>query len=208
MQTSERLKKQLDFLLEIDRLKNIYRRTYILGDTDLIDGKEVSHPPRKENDAEHSFHLALFAMILCEYSNSPVDILRVIKMVLVHDLVEIYAGDTYCYDREGNKSKRSRELAAADKLFGILPEDQRAEIRGLWDEFEEAATPESKFANCLDRIQPMLLNYTRDGISWKEHNVRYSDVIGRNEASAGGSEELWEYIKPLIDDARERGLLR
>lgn len=208
MQSPERLKKQLDFLLEIDRLKNICRRTYILGDTDMIDGEPVTRPPRKENDAEHSFHLALFAMILSEYSNSPVDILRVIKMVLVHDLVEIDAGDTYCYDKEGNKSKRTRELAAADRIFGLLPDDQRAELRGLWDEFEEAATPESRFANCLDRIQPLLLNYTKGGISWKEHDVSYSDVIERNGKTAEGSEELWNYLKPLIDSCRDSGLLK
>ncbi|MCD7731191.1 MAG: HD domain-containing protein [Oscillospiraceae bacterium] len=210
----ERMKKQLDFLLELDKMKNIYRRTYILCD-DLPAGskefednfKERKPLPRRENDAEHSFSLAVAALVLAEYSNEPVDTAKVVKMVLVHDVVEIDAGDTFLYDAEGNKTKREREAAAAERIFGLLPPDQQAEFRCFWDEFEANNTPESRFANALDRIQPMLLNYTRDGISWKEHNVRFDDVAERNSHIKDGSEELWDYVYSLLEDANSRGIL-
>ncbi len=207
-----RLEKQLGFLLECDRMKSIYRQTYILADESRgasmreFEGDAEKHA-RRENDAEHSFHLVLFAMILSEYSNEPVDLLKVIKMVTVHDIVEIDAGDTYCYDKEGNKTKADREKLAADRLFGLLPEEQKKEFRGLWEEFERADTPESRFANALDRMQPMLLNYTKGGISWKEHDAEYDMVYNRNHVIKDGSDELWEYISQMLDKAEKQGML-
>lgn len=211
---NERMKKQLDFLLELDKLKNLYRQTYILRD-DLPSGseefednlKEKKALPRKENDAEHSFSLAIAAAMLAEYSNEPVDTLKVMKMVLVHDAVEIDAGDTYCYDEEAAKTKRQRELAAAERIFGILPDDQSAEYRSLWDEFEAGVTAEAKFAAAMDRIQPLLLNYTRQGISWKEHGVHFSQVEKRCEKIKDGSEELWEHFYGLLVESKDKGVL-
>lgn len=210
---SERLKKQIEFLLEADKMKSLYRQTYIINDEKRSDsmrdfeGDDSTHK-RRENDAEHSFHLALFAMTLAEHSNVPVDVLRVMKMVLIHDIVEIDAGDTYCYDTEGYKSKREREERAADRLFGILPEDQEKEYRELWEEFEAMDTPESRFAAALDRMQPMLLNFTKNGISWQEHKVSYSRVHERNKHIANGSEELWEYMEEALKDALDKGFLK
>ena len=162
---------------------------------------------RRENDAEHSFHLVLFAAVLAEHSNEDIDLLKVIKMVAVHDIVEIDAGDTYCYDTEGYKTKEERELKAADRLFGLLPDDLRDEFRGLWDEFERSDTPESRFANALDRMQPMLLNYTKGGISWMEHGASYDMVEKRNSVIDKGSHALWDRMKGCLEDARERGMI-
>ena len=161
---NERLQKQISFVLELDKMKALYRQTYVLNED------------RKENDAEHSWHLAVMAFLLAEYSNEPVDVLKVMKMVLIHDVVEIDAGDTYCYDEEGNRSKAEREEKAAQRLFGLLPEDQKKESYDLWREFEENSTAESRFANLLDHIQPLLLNFTKNGISWKEHGI-FSDQV-------------------------------
>ena len=177
----ERIEKQFEFLKEIDKEKNIFRQTY------LADGM------RKENDAEHAWHMALFVMVLSEYANEDIDVLKTMKIVLIHDLIEIYAGDTYAYDSKGNESKRGRELAAADRLFNILPKDQAEEFRALWDEFEENITPEARFANTMDKIQPLMLNNAADGRSWEEHGVHASQVYGRNEKTHLGSEELWKY---------------
>lgn len=187
----ERLKKQFSFIQEIDKEKNIFRQTY------LADAN------RKENDAEHCWHMAVMVMLLSEYSNEEIDVLHTISLALIHDLVEIYAGDTYAYDTAGNEDKRERELAAADKLFALLPDDQRDNLRSLWDEYEEAETPESKFANTLDKIQPLMLNNASGGLSWKEHSVKASQVYGRNQKTAEGSKKLWKYaeenfIKPNI----------
>lgn len=211
---NERLKKQLEFLLTLDKLKNVYRQTYILCD-DLPQGskefddnfKEKKPLPRRENDAEHSFSLAIAAAVLAEYSNEPVDVAKVMKMVLVHDAVEIYAGDTYCYDDEGAKTKEAREKAAAEKIFGTLPEEQAAEYRALWDEFERNDTPEARFSNAMDRIQPLLLNYSREGYSWKEHGVNSSQVRKRFEKVRGGSEELGRMVDDLLNKAIENGFL-
>lgn len=206
----ERLRKQLEFLLEADKMKSLYRQTYIINDERRgasmreFEGEEALYK-RRENDAEHSFHLALFAMTLAEYSNAPVDVLKVMKMVLIHDIVEIDAGDTYCYDSEGCKTKREREERAADRLFGLLPCDQCREYRALWEEFERADTAESRFAAALDRMQPMLLNYKKDGISWREHKISYDKVHARNEQIKNGSEKLWEYIEEMLRDAKENG---
>lgn len=177
----ERIEKQFEFLKEIDKEKNIFRQTY------LADGM------RKENDAEHAWHMALFVMVLSEYANEDIDVLKTMKIVLIHDLIEIYAGDTYAYDSKGNESKRRRELAAADRLFNILPKDQAEEFRALWDEFEENITPEARFANTMDKIQPLMLNNASEGRSWEEHGVHASQVYGRNEKTHLGSEELWKY---------------
>jgi len=187
MDRKERLKKQLDFVLEIDKVKNIYRQTY------LADGN------RKENDAEHSWHLALMAVLLSEYSNEPVDLSRVVPMVLAHDLVEIDAGDTYAYDAAGAATKEERETKAADRIYGLLPEDQGKWLRELWDEFEACETPEAKFAHVLDNCQPLFLNDASDGRSWTEHGVKKSQIYKRNRRTGEGSREIWEYMQELID---------
>lgn len=192
----ERLKKQLDFLLEIDKEKEIYRQTHILG------GK------RRENDAEHAWHMAIMAFVLQEYANETVDVLRVMKMVLMHDLVEIYAGDTYAYDEGGKETQRERELAAADRIFGMLPEDQGEEFRSIWDEFEEKKTPEAKFARMLDNYQPLSLNNANQGGDWRAHNVARSQVEKRNEISKEGSQVMGQVITDIIEENVRKGNLR
>lgn len=189
------LKKQIDFIIEMDKLKNIYRQTYVL------------HENRKENDSEHSWHLALMAFVLKDYSNEPVDILKVMKMVLIHDIVEIDAGDTYCYDKSGYETKRLREEKAAERIFGILPETQRDEMRALWEEFEAVDTAESKFAAALDRIQPVLLNIAKEGLSWKEHGISYKQVYERNFPISKGSDKIWAYVDELLKSCVEKGFL-
>ena len=194
--TNERLKKQLDFFLELDKMKNLYRQTYVL------------HEDRKENDAEHSWHLAILAFLLAEYSNENINVTHVMKMVLLHDVVEIDAGDTYCYDNEGYKSKAEREEKAAQRIFGLLPDDQRKEFYDLWREFEDSETPDARFAAMLDRVQPLLLNYNKGGISWKEHGIHKEQVLNRNIDYFSESDELAELIKYIIDDAAEKGWLK
>lgn len=179
----DRLESQMDFIREIDGLKQIFRQTY------LHDGS------RKENDAEHSWHLALMAILLKEYASDDIDLLRVITMVLIHDIVELDAGDTYAYDVKGNATKRERELAAAERIFNILPEDQARYLRSIWDEFEDEISPESKFAHALDNIQPMMLNDASKAKAWREHNVKLSQILNRNKKTADGSKELWKYAK-------------
>lgn len=192
---SERLEKQIEFIKEIDKLKSIKRQTLLINED------------RQENDAEHSWHLAMLAFLLAEYSNEKVDVLKTIKMVLIHDIVEIDAGDTYCYDDEGYKTKADRETRAAERIFGILPEDQCEELKSLWQEFEAMNTPESRFACVLDRLQPILLNYTKGGVSWKNHKVKRSQVEGRNQCTKNGSEELYEYIMSIISKAADKCML-
>ena len=194
---NEELDRLFDFFRLIDREKFIGRQTY------LTDGK------RKENDAEHSFHLALMAAVLAEHAAEPVDVLHVMKMVLIHDAVEVDAGDTYAYDTAGNATKAAREQAAADRIFALLPEDQAAEYRALWDEFEARQTPESRFANTLDRIQPLLLNYNKGGLSWKERGIRAEQVISRNRGvTEAGSPALGALCYDIIERARQEGLLK
>ena len=183
----ERLQQQMKFILEVDKVKQIIRQTY------LADGS------RKENDAEHSWHLALMAGLLKEYANEEVDLAKVIPMVLLHDLVEIDAGDTYAYDQAGLATQRARETKAADRIFGMLPEDQSTKFRNLWEEFEAYETAEAKFAHVLDNCQPLLLNDASGGKSWKEHTVHKSQIYKRNEHTAEGSREIWEYMQQLID---------
>jgi len=182
----ERLRKQLDFILEVDKSKFVVRQTYL---TDGI---------RKEDDAEHSWHIALMAILLAEYSNEPVDVLRLVSMLLVHDLIEIDAGDTYAYDKNANVTKRERELKAADRIFNILPEDQAKKLRGLWDEFEEYQTPEAKFAHVMDNLAPVMLGDAVGGKGWKEHGVFESQVYGRNKRTPEGSETLYQVIDEVF----------
>jgi len=191
----ERLKRQMGFILEVDRLKNILRQSLL-----TIDG-------RRENDAEHSWHIALMAFLLCEYSNEEVDVERVMKMLLIHDIVEIDAGDTYCYDKSAHDDKREREERAAERLFGILPKDQADEMRMLWEEFEDMATPEAKYAAALDRIQPLLLNYATKGRSWREHGIKSGQVLERNAHVQNGSDKLWEFVKGMIEECVDKGYI-
>lgn len=183
----ERLKKQMEFLLEVDKAKFIGRQTY------LSDGM------RKENDAEHSWHLALMAALLAEYSEEKIDLAKTMLMVLVHDLVEIDAGDTYAYDEVGNLSKRERELKAADRIFHILPQDQAEMLRSLWDEFEEQQTPEAKFAHVCDNVQPLMLNHATGGKSWRERGIKKSQVLKRNERTGEGSKTMESYVHEILD---------
>ena len=191
----ERLKKQIDFIVEIDKAKHILRRTVLMDKS------------RRENDAEHSWHLAVMAILLKEYAAEDVDLEKVLKMVLVHDLVEIDAGDTYCYDARANLDKRDRELCAADRLFAILPEDQEKEVRGLWEEFEDCTTPEAEFAASLDRLQPFLHNLYTDGHTWK--NGVTSDMVRDRMAEMHcGAPELWEIVDRKVDECVEKGILK
>lgn len=185
-QKLERLEKQIQFIVEIDKVKNIFRQNY------LADGE------RKENDAEHSWHIALMAYLLQEYSEKPVDVSKVMLMVLIHDLVEIDAGDTYAYDAAGAETKRLREEAAADRIFGLLPVDQGRYFRELWEEFETYETPEGKYAHLLDNFQPLLLNDVSGGLSWKEHQVKKSQIYKRNEKIEETSETIWNCMKEII----------
>lgn len=177
----ERLEKQIRFLKEIDREKLIGRQTY------LADGS------RMENDAEHAWHLALCALILNEYANEEIDLLKTMSMVLIHDLIEIVAGDTYAYDEEAKTSQHERELAGADYIYGLLPEDQGQTLRSLWEEFEKGETPESRFARMLDNIQPTMLNDASNGRSWSTRDVQLSWILNRNRYTKDGSQVLWDY---------------
>ena len=186
----------MEFILEVDKLKSIYRQSYI------ADGS------RKENDTEHSWHMALMCMILAEYSNEDIDVLKTMTMLIIHDIVEIDAGDTYAYDESANETKLERELEAADRIFNLLPDDQAKKMRSLWDEFEERKTPEAKFAAALDRIQPLLLNDASQGKSWREHKVHMSQIMKRNNIVPEGSDKLWEYAYKLIMDNVKKGHIR
>lgn len=191
-----RLEQQIAFILEIDRVKKIFRQNYL------------ADASRKENDAEHSWHIAIMAVLLQEYANEEVDVSKVMIMVLLHDLVEIDAGDTYAYDYEGIQTKRERELKAADRIFGILPEDQKEYFRGLWDEFEAYETAEAKFAHVLDNLQPLLLNDASKGVSWLEHGVKKSQIYKRNEKVEKISAEIWEQMKLIIDKNVAAGIVK
>ena len=192
---NERLLKDIKFIVELDKMKSIFRETSVIGED------------RREDDAQHSWHISLMAMVLSEYTNEKVDLLRVIKMLLIHDLVEIFAGDTFCYDLAGNADKRERELEAAEKIFGMLDEDKGLELRALWDEFEEIKTPEAKFATAMDRFQPMLNNYHNNGGTWKKYDVSQSDIYKRISPVKDSSEELWKFVEHMIEDAYDRGLI-
>ena len=190
-----RLEQQIQFITEIDKVKNIYRQSY------LADGQ------RKENDAEHSWHITLMAVLLQEYVPGT-DLTKVMIMVLIHDLVEIDAGDTYAYDSAGAETKRAREEKAAERIFGLLPEDQGKYFRSLWEEFEEYQTPDAKFAHLLDNFQPLLLNDASGGKSWAEHGVKKSQVYKRNEKIEETSEDVWKCIQAVVQAHIEKGNLK
>ena len=193
----ERLKKQMEFALEMDKEKGIGRQTYILNAL------------RKENDAEHGWHLALMTMLLAEYSNEKIDIGRTVEMVVIHDVVEIDAGDTYAYDDVGNATKAEREQKAAKRIFGMLPEEQAKYFMDLWLEFEEAATPEAEFATAIDSVQPLMLNDASNGLAWREHGVAASKVRERAfKKIKPGSEKLYEMVLEIIDENVKKGNLR
>lgn len=191
----DRLTRQLAFIVEIGRLKHILRRTLTI------------HSDRNENDAEHSWHLAVMALVLAEYTEAGVDVLRVVKMVLVHDLVEIDAGDIYCYSDHDPAEKLRREQEAAERIFALLPENQAGEVMELWRGFERGDTPEARFAAALDRLQPLLLNYHVGGKVWQEHGVRRHQVMQRAAPIGESSPGLWEYARDLIDRAVSEGIL-
>lgn len=195
MKGKDRLERQIAFCREIDKEKQVGRQTY------LADGS------RKENDAEHAWHMAVMTLLLSEYANEEIDVLRTVSMLLIHDLVEIDAGDTFAYDEEAKKSQRERERKGAERLFGMLPEDQRDRLRAMWDEFEAGETAEARFARTMDNLQPMMLNAASDGKAWSERGVRLEQVEHRNENTAKGSAELWSYavdnfIKPNVEKGR------
>ena len=191
-----RLKQQIDFLMEIDKLKHVYRQNL------------VANGSRRENDVEHSWHLGVMAVILQEYAAEPVDMAKVMKMVLLHDLVEIDAGDTFAYDPEAGLDKEERETAAADRLYGMLPSDQGQELRTLWDEFEARETPEAKFAACLDRLQPLLNNDHTAGGTWQTHGVSSGQVRKRMEPVGEGAPCLGDLVERLIQEAIAQGILQ
>lgn len=193
----QRLEKQFAFILEIDKEKNILRQT--------LKSDGVS----RENDSEHAWHMAIMTLLLAEYAAEPIDVLRTISMLLIHDLVEIDAGDTYAYDETGKLTQRERELAAAERVFGMLPQDQRNKLRALWDEFEAGKTPEARFAMAMDRIQPMMLNAATDGQKWRENGVKLSQVLARNARTPQTSPVLWAYTKErFIDPHVESGNIK
>lgn len=192
----ERLKKQLDFALEIDKEKNIFRQTHLSGHG------------RNENDAEHAWHMAIMAYLLREYANEEVDILKVVLMCLIHDIVEIEAGDTYAYDEVNLKTQKAREDAAKEKIYSLLPEDQKAELIALFDEFEAYETPESKFAHAMDNLQPLMLNNSNGGADWREHGVTSAQVHGRQDKTKLGSQKLFEVVNDIIQDNIEKGNIK
>ncbi|MEH0698379.1 HD domain-containing protein [Vibrio owensii] len=193
----ERLEKQLALLIELDQLKSVLRRTRV-----------KSADRRLENSGEHSWHVALMAVLMQEHANAPVDIARVMKMLLIHDVVEIDAGDTFVYDVAASKEQEEKELKAAERLFGMLPSDQGEELFSLWKEFEAAQSDDAKYAKALDRLIPMLLNYHNDGQSWKEHGVTREQALTVNKRIEFGSVTLWDKAKELIEEATEKGWLK
>ncbi len=196
MSPSNRLRQQIAFIAEVDKVKNVFRRSYI------------SDQSRHENDAEHSWHFCLMAMILIEHSNQPdLDLLKVLKMAIIHDIVEIDAGDTYIYDEEAKKSQYEKESQAADRIFGMLPEDQERAYREIWEEFEAGKSKEAIFAKTIDRMHPMLLNYLAEGKAWNDHGITAEDVRRVNSRIESGSQELWQFAESLIEECVEKGWL-
>lgn len=192
----ERLKKQLEFILEIDKEKNIFRQTHLSGHG------------RNENDAEHAWHMAIMAYLLQEYANEPIDVSRVMLMCLIHDVVEIDAGDTYAYDTEALKTQKAREDAARERIYSLLPDDQKTDLQSIFDEFEENRTPEAKFAHAMDNLQPLLLNDSNDGGDWKQHQVTAAQIYGRQSKTRDGSERLFEVTDALIQKHIQKGTIR
>lgn len=195
--TKDRLQKQISFIVEIDKLKEVYRRSFIMEAT------------RNENDAEHTWHLAMMAVLLTEYVDTKdLDLLRVLKMILIHDLVEIDAGDTFAYDPQGQLDKKDREERAAERIFNLLPKDQAEEVFALWREFETGQTEEAKYAHALDKLQPVLQNYYTQGKSWRQHKVTSNQVLARVSVIKDSSVQLWKYTVELIEDAVKKGFLQ
>ncbi|RHQ54878.1 HD domain-containing protein [Dorea sp. AF24-7LB] len=193
---NDKLKQQLDFILEIDKEKNILRQTHLSGHG------------RRENDAEHAWHMAIMAYLLKEYSNEPVDITKVMIMCLIHDIVEIDAGDTYAYDTEGLKTQKAREDAAKERIFSLLPNAQKEELTALFDEFEETRTAESRFAHVMDNLQPLLLNNSNGGADWREHEVYASQVYGRQQKTRYGSKQLYEITDQILKENIKKGNIK
>jgi putative hydrolases of HD superfamily len=191
----ENLLKQISFIKEIDKLKFIQRKT------------KLFHSDRHENDAEHSWHLAVMAIVLAEHSDKPIDILKVLKMVLIHDIVEIDAGDTFIYDTTKSHSNTEEELLAAKRIFGLLPAEQAKEFIAIWEEFEEGTSDEAKFAKSMDRLEPLLQNTSNNGGTWAEFDVSYEKVYEKKKAIKNGSTSIWNYAKNLLDESVERGIL-
>ena len=191
----DHLLNQIEFIREIDKLKYIFRKTKLINSN------------RPENDAEHSWHLAMMAIVLAGHANEPIDLEKVMKMVLIHDIVEIDSGDVFAYDTTKSHDNFDEELKAARRIFGILPEEQAEEFINLWIEFEEMKTPESKFARALDRLEPLLQNASNNGGTWREFDVKYDKVIEKKKAIKDGSEELWKFAENLIDESVEKGIL-
>lgn len=192
----KRLEKQLAFILEADKEKNIFRQTHLSGHG------------RLENDAEHAWHMAIMIYLLKEYSNEEFDVAKAMLMALIHDLVEIDAGDTYAYDTKRLKGQKEREKLAADRLFGMLPDDQRDELRALFEEFEACESAEARFAKAMDNFQPLLLNNSNGGADWREHKVSKSKVVGRQKTSSLGSEVIWKYTEELINTNVQKGNIK
>nr|WP_296116799.1 HD domain-containing protein [uncultured Eubacterium sp.] len=199
----ERLERQFDFIKEIDKEKFIQRQT------------RLSDNVRRENDAEHAWHMAIMTVLLSEYANEKIDVLRTVIMLLIHDIVEIDAGDTYAYDEERQKTQHERESQAADRIYALLPEDQQKKMRDIWEEFEEAKTPEAKFAHTMDNLQPAMLNTVNGGVAWKERGIAMSQIMKRNVHTAEGSQDLWDYAYEnffkknidagnIVDDSEKR----
>lgn len=196
MEMDQRLQKQLEFCLKLDEAKNILRQTHL------------SQHGRRENDAEHAWHMAVMAYVLRDYANEPVDVGKLLIMCLIHDIVEIEAGDTYAYDEAGKKTQAEREAAARDKLFGMLPADQAAELAGLFDEFDEGKSPEARFANAMDNLQPLILNHSNGGKDWIDHQVTYDQVFQRQSRTEAGSKVLFDYTQQVLDDHVKKGNLK
>ena len=193
---SSRFKKQIQFILEVDKLKHVLRQTILMDRS------------RRENSAEHSWHIALLVPVLAEYSkDTDIDLFHVMKMLVIHDLVEIDAGDTYCYDDRGREDQTQREAIAADRIFGLLPADQATKYQALWDEFEKRESPESRFANAMDRVQPFLHNYFTNGQTWQANNINSRQVHERMRPVKDGAPDLWGYVNNLIEDAVKKGIL-
>lgn len=193
---TDNLIKQVDFIKEIDKLKYIQRKTRLFNSD------------RHENDAEHSWHLAMMTIVLAEHSDVPVDVLKVLKMVLIHDIVEIDAGDTFIYDTQKNHTNTNEELVAAKRIFGLLPEKQADEFIAIWEEFEEGTTNEAKFARAMDRFEPLLQNTSNDGGTWVEFDVNYQKVYDKKKAIKNGSTTIWNYAEDLINQSVDKGILK
>ena len=192
----KRLDKQVDFILEADKEKNILRQTHLSGHG------------RRENDAEHAWHMAIMIYLLKEYANEEIDVAKAMMMALIHDIVEIDAGDTYAYDAKGLESQKEREEKAAERIFGLLPEDQKAELKSLFEEFEAYESPEAKFARAMDNFQPMLLNNSNGGSDWREHGVARSQVMKRHVKTKLGSDEIWQYAEKILEENVRKGNIR